>query len=363
MRKISIIILLLSALNASAQNESSKEKALELAKEAITLMDEGNIDESIKLLKNAEKLDPDRIDYPYEIAYAYYLKKDNIEAINVAESLLSHKNVFDRVYQLLGSIYDIEGNPNKAIEVYTMGLEKFPNSGRLYLEAGVVEYARENFNQAIKYWESGIKAEPNHSSNYYWLAKVFSRTDERIWALLYGEIFIDLELGSKRTEEISELLYENYQKSYINLTDSTGEFQLTKKGFEIVLENKKDIKQIKKKGLPFEGTFATVYSFSALGFSNGITLESIYQARLSFVKNWFQKHHKNYPNKLLDYQKRMIEEGVFEAYCYYFISRGDFEAFTVWQENNQEKFNVFADWIQNNPIEIESSDMYSRLDY
>lgn len=363
MKKISIIVLLLFALSASAQRENSKEKALALAREAITLMDEGEIDESIKMLKEAEKLDPDRIDYPYEIAYAYYLKKDYKEAVHVAEASLSHKNVIDRVYQLLGSIYDIQGNPDKAIETYTLGLKKFPNSGRLYLEAGVVEYARENFNQAITYWESGIKAEPTYSSNYYWLTKVFSRTDERIWALLYGEMFIDLELGSKRTEEISALLYENYQKSYVNLTDSTGEFQLTKKGFQIVLENKKDVKKVKKKGLPFEGTFATVYSFSALDFQNGINLETIYRARLNFVNNWFQKHHKNYPNKLLDYQKRMIEEGVFEAYCYYFISRGDMDAFAVWQENNQEKFNVFADWIQNNPIRLESGDSYSRLDY
>jgi tetratricopeptide (TPR) repeat protein len=44
-------------------------------------MDEGQIDQSIELLTRAEKLDPNRIDYPYEIAYAHYLKKNYEKAI------------------------------------------------------------------------------------------------------------------------------------------------------------------------------------------------------------------------------------------------------------------------------------------
>jgi tetratricopeptide (TPR) repeat protein len=363
MKKLQIILLLLSSLSVVAQSQKDIDKALEIAQKAIGLMDEGEIDESIKLLLKAEKLDSDRIDYPYELAYAHYLKKDYESAIAVAKRTLEHKNVIDRVYQLLGNIYDIQGDPDKAIETYELGMGKFPNSGKLHLEAGVVEHARENYNKAINYWEAGIKAEPNHSSNYYWLAKIFAQTDELIWSIIYSELFIDLELGSKRTEEISKLLYDNYQNSYVQLSDSIAEYQLTKKGFEIVLENKRDVKNIKKKGLPFEGTFATVYSFSALGFKNGINLETIYQARLNFVNNWFDKHHKNYPNKLLDFQKRILEEGLFEAYSYYIISRGDMDGFNAWQESHQDEFNKFSNWIQSNPIGLQPDNTYSRLDY
>lgn len=52
---------------------------------AIELMDNGKIEASIELLEEAQKLDPDRFDYPYELAYAHYLKKDYKGAIKILE--------------------------------------------------------------------------------------------------------------------------------------------------------------------------------------------------------------------------------------------------------------------------------------
>lgn len=39
-----------------------------------------------------------------------------------------------------------------------------------------------------------------------------------------------MESNTQRTEEISKLLYENYQKSYEVESGSTGQFHLTEKG-------------------------------------------------------------------------------------------------------------------------------------
>lgn len=363
MKYIFTIILIVCSFVSNAQSDKQKEKAEKSGLEAIDLMNVGNYDKALTLLLKAYKIHPDRLDYPYEIAYALYHSKLYDGAIEWLVPLKSHPDVSDIVFQLLGNAYDLQGNPDKAIETYKSGLEIFPQSGKLYLESGSIENTRKNYNKAIQYWEAGINAEPNYSSNYYWLAKTFARTEERIWALLYGELFIDLELGTKRTEEISKLLYDNYQLSYKTLTDSTGEFELTKKGFELILEDKKDLSQIKKKGLPFEGTFATVYSFSALDFHEKIDMKSIYTARVNFINNWFQKHNENYPNKLFDYQKRMIEEGIFEAYSYWLIRYGELETFNEWYKNNEDQVNQFAIWIQANSIGIKKSDLYNRLHY
>ena len=49
--------------------QSNVEIALSNAKKAIKLMDEGKINESIVMLQESEKLDPENYIYPYEIVH------------------------------------------------------------------------------------------------------------------------------------------------------------------------------------------------------------------------------------------------------------------------------------------------------
>lgn len=48
-------------------------EALEIAKAAITKMDNGEIEEALALLEKAWKMDPKNQLYPYKIGYAHYL--------------------------------------------------------------------------------------------------------------------------------------------------------------------------------------------------------------------------------------------------------------------------------------------------
>src|SRR5690554_4300315 len=105
MRKISIILL--TMLTMTAYGQTDKEKAYDLGMKAIKEMEAGNIKESIKLLEESKKLDPDNIDYPYEIAYAHYLDKNYKDAIKILKGLAKHDKVNDRIYQMLGNCYDM----------------------------------------------------------------------------------------------------------------------------------------------------------------------------------------------------------------------------------------------------------------
>lgn len=367
MKKIIFLLTLTLSAGLNAQEISPKEKAKELLKNGIKLMDEGKFDESISILEEAISLDPGPLSYPYELGYAYYLKKDYEKCISICEALYSHKDVIDRVYQLAGNSYDLLEQPDKAIEAYETGMKIFPNSGRLYLESGVVERKRGDDNKAIEYWETGIKADPSHSSNYYWLAKTFAQTEEPIWSFFYGEIFMNLELNSKRTVEISQLLYQNYEESLRSYADSTADYQLTKRGFQITLSSKKEIRKLKKgkiQLLPFEGNYALLYTaIGSIPTKSGVDLHSIYEFRLNMVNNWFGKHDQDYPNSLLDRQKKMLDAGVFEAYSKWIISQGAPETFEAWVGENEKAFNDFATWIQANPLDFQPADKYARLDY
>lgn len=365
MNKKQILPIIFLLIGTLALGQTDKEKAVELGQTAIKLMDEGQLDKSIELLEQAKKLDPERIDYPYEIAYAYYKKENYQKAIKILNTITDHKDVSDYIYQLLGNSYDYIGKPEKALKTYKTGMKKFPKSGKFHLESGQIKFAHKKYDEAMALWEEGIKVNPNYSSNYYRLAKLFSYTKERIWTLIYGEYFMLLEPNTQRTEEISKLLYKAYQESCEVETDSTAQFHLTEKGFNIILNDKKDIKKAEKGILPFEGMFASTYAISAINFLDGINISSIYIARNNFLDFWFdqKKFDKIYPNKLLDYQKEIKQDDLLKTYTYWLLSHGNPTEYQEWYSQNEEKFNEFVDWFNENRIDIDEKDFNSRKDY
>ncbi len=363
MKMKKLIILLLSLLVSSSltfgQTESDKEKAFEYGMEAIKIMDEGKFDEAIELLKKAEKLDPDRVDYPYEIAYALYSQKEYKKTIKVLKKIIDHVNANDQLYQLLGNCYDNIGEPENALEIYKQGLEKFPNSGKLYLEQGIVEYFQENYDNAVNYWEKGVEVDPTFSSNYYWLAKIYSLTDERIWAVLYGEVFINLERNSERTIEMSKLLFETYKESIYVTSDTSGGVSFSK---EIIIDPSKEFT------IPLNMTYGLTMTMSLplemMNNESEISLKSINKLRQNFITNWFgQERDKDYPSLLFDYQKMLQEKGYFEAYNYWFLMKGCEDEFGEWYEINESNFKEFADWFNENPLVVNKENYFSRLKY
>lgn len=359
---IRVIFLMIFGI---AFSQTDQEKAYQLGMEAIELMDNGQIERSLELLEQAQKLDPESVVYAYETAYAYYLQKDYQPVIQILSGIVDHPDTNDRVFQMLGNTYSYSGIPEMALAAYAQGLEKFPNSGRLYLESAQIHYGYENYIQAITFWEKGIQVEPEFSSNYYWLAKIFSASNEMIWGLIYGELFMLLEPNTARTEEISKMMYQNYLNSYTPSTETSGEFNLTESGFNVVINSQEDLDEIAQKLFPFEGTFASCFAVSALDFMTEINLETINQARQNFIANWFAKevYYQSYSHILLDFQKQLQEAGHIEAYNYWLTSEGDYDTFYIWYEQNTEKFEAFANWFNSNPITIHPNDQYARIDY
>ena len=80
-KTIGLFLFILGGQICFGQNTDEK------LNEAIKLMDNGKVDESIVLLKEGSKLEPERFDYQYEMAYAYHLKSDYKESIKILENL------------------------------------------------------------------------------------------------------------------------------------------------------------------------------------------------------------------------------------------------------------------------------------
>jgi len=350
-----LFLILFSCFASFVYSQSESEKALEKAKEAIQLMDDGKFDESIKLLKEAQKLDPDKYEYIYELAYAYFLKKDYKSAIKLLEKNKDHSNVAVPHFQLLGSSYDDMGKPEKALEALDEGLAKFPNSGYLYLEKGNVFWGKKEYGKAMPFYEKGIEVDPQFPSNYYRAAKIYCNSTEEVWGMLYGEIFMNLERNSARTVEISKLLFDTY-KSQIKFTSDTSFSVSFSKNASISLEDLKDPGKFK---LPYGiSVYEPTLMFSMINVKI-IDINTLDEIRTKFLENYYANgHNKTYPNVLFDYQKKLKEQGHLESYNHWILMKGDEEKFGAWREKNKEKWDAFVKWFNDNSIQINQTNKF-----
>ncbi|RYZ20246.1 MAG: hypothetical protein EOP49_47770, partial [Sphingobacteriales bacterium] len=348
---------LLATFPVAAQQ--NKQDARDKGQRAIRMMDEEHkYDEAIRLLEESAKLDPSDITYPYEVAYAYYAQEKYAQAITQLIPLKSRPDVMARVYQLLGNSYDMNKQGSKAMEVYEEGLKKFPASGEIYLELGNMMAAAKNYSRAMEYFEGGIKADPAFPSNYYWAARLYLSSEEEVWGMLYGEIFMNLERNSRRNDEISKLLFNTY-KSEISLTSDTS-MGVSFSRNVIVLNSKKDIKKLR---IPFSSIYETDLLMSILS-EKAIDLSSLDRIRQGFISMYYSKDQaKDYPNALFDYEWRLKKAGHFEAYNYWLLRKGDDKAFEQWARNNGAKLQAFASWFKNNPLQLSKSNYFISSQY
>jgi tetratricopeptide (TPR) repeat protein len=359
MKKILIITgtILLSCYSAVAQTD--KEKARKFLQEAVKIMDNGQIDESILLLDSARMFDPDNYVYDYETGFAYQMKKDYKKAIKYFEATTKNKNTTDQCYQMLGNNYDHDGNSKKAIETYNEGLKKFPNSGKLYVELGVMALIAEDYNKAVESWEKGISVNPEYASNYYRLAKLYAASKDRIWALFYGEMFMNMEVNSGRTKEISKMLFKAYKESIDITSDTSSKVDFAR---PMVITSYDPSKKFK---FPFDQVFGMDFLIgmtpSVIAKKKEVDIAYLNVARTGFLDWWYkQKRDKEYNNIIIDFQKTIKDNGHFEAYNYWLLMSGDEKEFAEWYATNEEKFKAFANWFNKNPLEVNSKHYFLR---
>jgi len=346
--------LLLVSVPLDSYAQTAQEQAHAKAKEAIRLEDEeGKFEAAIALLKEAQQLDPMAMKYSYELAYAYQGNKDYAAARSVLQRLLTHKDVDAQVYQMLGNNYDYQGLPDSAVMTYNAGLKKFPDAGELYLELGNMHTAKKEVGKALPYYEKGIEVDPSFASNYYWACIIYATSDDEGWGLLYGELFMNLERNSKRTADISKVLYDTYHEE-ISITDSSASVSLFKTNFL-------SAKQAKKGALPFSSVYEIKMTMALVG-ETAVNLDAIDHIRTHFVDLYYDKKMPGeiYPNVLFEYQQKIIAAGHMSAYNHWLLMKGDETAFLSWKSEHKQEWDNFARWFKDNPLVLTAKHKFYR---
>lgn len=357
MKKVLTLALTLTFFSTVLGQETNRDLAMTKAREAIKLMDSGAYEESISILEKCKEIDKESYLYSYEIGLAYLYQKDYKNAINELKRTVKYRDLNSEVFQLLGNAYSLSGEREKAIKTYNRGLSKFENAGNLYLEIGNVFLYEEEYDEAINNYEKGISVAPMYSSNYYRLAKLYLDSKDKVPGLIYGEIFMNIERTTERTQEMSELLYSTYE----NALEVSGDSMSVNFSQVVITLSIDDFNEGKDIEFPYSVFFERDYILASIG-ENEMTPYSLSRIRERFIDVYYQDLFAKYPVILFDYHKEMIDKDLFEAYNLYLFQISNPDVFNEWLTENEEIFDKFVEWYtaDENVINVTVENKYIR---
>ncbi len=291
-------------------------------------MRQGDYTNAILILTRCIERGENNMGIQKDLAQSYMYAENNVKALETIQPLLESKDVDDQCYLLAGSIYRQLQKPKECEKIYRKGVKAFPESGPLYNELGEVQMATFNKEDAIKNWEKGIQFDPSYPKNYYNASKYYSLNNNLVWALLYGEIFVNMLPKGAASAEVKQMLLDGYK--------------------QLFLENKAPQKA--KERNEFAEKYVAIMNKLSAQADVGISAESLSMIRSLFILQWFADN-KNPSFKLFDYQKQLLKEGLFEAY-------------NQWLFGTTENIGNYQNWIKthaeenNNFLKMQSSSIF-----
>lgn len=357
LKQLVIVFLLLSTSISLCLAQNSK--ASSWISSAEREMEKQNFKQAAELYEKALKFDKQNPDYKYQLAMAHYRQEKYDKVINMMEEVMEKSENQAKVnwYRLLGNSYDLSGNYDACINWLRLGQKKFPKAGEFYLDLGIVEMIKENYEEALTHWETGIEAVPEYPDNYYWAAKIFAESNEKLWALIYGELFMNMERGTERFDDMSEILYGLYLQVIEEKMDE-----------KVTIQLERDEKN------PFEEAHVRIFGilkkYDMLNLDRGRTidggnntLKAIAMVRRNFMETWLQGFSLTYGNILYKFHQQMFDLTFLDSYNFWLFSKANSPEFISWMNKNQFKYQQFIDWFVSNPLQVDIENKMHRMQY
>jgi tetratricopeptide (TPR) repeat protein len=334
MKYISICFsVLVLSLTGLAQEDSKT-----LHETARTFMRQGDFDNAIIVLNRALQKDQNNIEMQKDLVQSYYYKRDYSKAMEGVESLLNRNDPDVVTFQIAGNIYKALEDPKEAEKVYKKGLKKFPKSGALYSEYGELQWAKKDFS-AITQFEKGIEVDPAYAGNYYNAALFYYYVKDKVWTLVYGEIFVNMESLTERAMAMKQLLLDAYKEKLFAEADLS-------KGEE---KNKSE----------FAKAFLQTMNKQASLAERGINTETLTMIRTRFILDWFENYASRFPFRLFEYHRQLLQGGMFEAYNQWlFGTVENLTAYDAWTKNHTEEYNSFTNFQKGRVFKIPGGQYY-----
>lgn len=185
--------------------------------------------------------------------------------------------------------------------------------------------------------------------SYELLATSFGNTTEKVWAVIYGEVYCNLSPDPERVSRVGSLVYQWYEGS------------LSRQGNGLSVSLTENAQSTSQKQLPFESLFEQAFLMGAAGVKGNfppLSIQTLIAIRKNQLSLWNQK--KLPETELVRRQEAILSAGHFEAYSYWLFKGARAEEFSEWIKNHQDQFQGWLNWQNKNKFAVETPD-FQRL--
>jgi tetratricopeptide (TPR) repeat protein len=306
----------------------------------------GAFRQAIASYQQAVNLAPEQSILYRDLAQAYLLSGNPLQAEKVITPLIDKGRGDAQAYVIAAGVQTSLREDRKARKLLDEGVAKYPNSGYLYHERGRIAADADDPVTAVKMYTTGMRAEPGYHLNYYDAARLYIDSSEPVWAIIYGEIFVNLERPTARSGETRKLLLAAYKRFYAQ-PDLTGTPRFGKK---------------RPSGAPsdFAGAVSAVLLKLAPVVADGISTENLTMLRTRFIIDWKAVYWDTYPFTLFRMHDDLLRAGHFDAYNQWLFGRAENPAqVDAWNKFHPDAIPGYERYYQSRPLQLSASDAYN----
>jgi tetratricopeptide (TPR) repeat protein len=304
---------------------------------AVSEMDAGKLDSARARLEGLHQRLPANALVLHELGLAWRLTKQPGKAVALLAPYEAELGM-EMVAGLVAA-YDEAGDSEGARSVIDRGLKRFPKAGLLHSARGSTFATEGKLNEALESFERGIAVDPAWPSNYLHAATLYASTKARGMALVYGEIFRNLEPSSERSQALAKVMAEIYssaitieeqgEETKLNISLAPNAVSVNDDSATIPLLNQYEIAM----GLAL-----------AAVLRSGFSIATLHKARATFVEIWQERSAGRAEARvpLFDWQLKLLKAGHFEAYNYWLLAPAYAEEAETWAAKHSDELREMS---------------------
>lgn len=309
-------------------------------------MMQGDLKQAIITYKQAIQLAPEKMVLYRDLAQAYYLTSDYDAAQTTLEPIIKSGEADEQAYNTSVGCYVAKNEPKKARILLQDALKRYPHSGLLYNQQAKIQEQEGDNEAALTSWLTGIEQDPGYHINYYEAARMYMGTNKPIWAVIYAEIFLNIEQHTPRADETKDMLLGAYMRMFSHMADNAlpkykgAAATTTIQGFE-------------------DAVYSTYLKLSPV-ISDGISAENLIMLRTRFMMEWNKSYAQRYPFSMYTRLDDMLRNGYFDIYNQWVFGNIDNpQQFDAWTKFHPEAMEKIEQWLNGHPYRPGAGDFYN----